>query len=122
MGRLVSSLAGAIRCFLFVFYFFVGFDAFWLKGSALVLPETVVGLLVGMLFFEVAKVEGIVAVFLKWGCVFFVFAADDVVDGLDDFGEGVDLIGDGQFVPFFDLSFELFDFFLVLSLSFAAVF
>lgn len=65
MGRLVSSLAGAIRCFLFVFYFFVGFDAFWLKGSALVLPETVVGLLVGMLFFEVAKVEGIVAVFFN---------------------------------------------------------
>jgi hypothetical protein len=44
------------------------------------------------------------------------------VDGLDDFGEGVDLIGDGQFVSFFDLSFELFDFFLVLPLSFAAVF
>lgn len=86
------------------------------------MPETVVGLLVGVLFFEVAQVEGIVAVFFKRSCVFFVFAADDVVDGLDDFGEGVDLIGDGQFVSFFDLSFELFDFFLVLPLSFAAVF
>lgn len=47
--------------------------------------------------------------------VFFVAAADDVADGEDDFGESVDFVGDGQLEPFFYFSFELLDFFLVLS-------
>lgn len=46
-------------------------------------------------------------------------AAEQVADGADAFGEGVEFVGDRQLEPLLDLAFEFLDFILVVALELA---